>query len=191
MFGKILAMILVLFVVFIQAQTYEEQLDIMNPTADKVNIGGMLNDICKILYGDEVLTTAPSLVAGTTDTAEVRLNATIYSWFNGAVNPVVAAEVAFTATTHDCDSSKYATYRVEVNASDSLIITMSGSNTEYATRDSAITNLSARTADYVSLGYVLVYASGNLFNATTTKLNATATITVWYVPETVYVIDLD
>jgi len=167
--------------------TYTNRVNKMNPVANAVKMGNMFDAINAALRGEDVLCSTVTLSAGTSDTAKVKV-AAYNTWFDGAFLGFPAAEKAFTATTHDVDSSKYATYKLSVKSDSTLTLTMSAAT--YTTADSAIDALPATPTGEISLGYILLYASGGAFDASTTKLNA-STVTVTYVPATNYIIDLD
>lgn len=167
--------------------TYTNRVNRMNPVANAVKMGNMFDAINAALRGEDVLCSSITLSAGTSDTAKVKI-AAFNAWFDGSFMGFPAAEKAFTATTHDVDSSKYATYKLSTQSDSTLTLTMSAAT--YATADSAIDALAATPTNEINLGYVLLYASGGAFDASTTKLNA-STLTVTYVPATNYIIDLD
>jgi len=122
-----------------------------------------------------VLVSDPSLSAGTSDTAKVKA-AAFSAWNAGSYISFPALETAFTATTHDIDSSKYATFRIGKDFDDSTaVIIMSAA--DYATKDSALNALPACPDSLLDLGYL------------TTKLNA-STVTVEYEDANNYIMDL-
>jgi len=154
--------------------------------ARQINFGYMLRDMNSLLRGGKVLVSDPSLSAGTSDTAKVKA-AAFSAWNAGSYISFPALETAFTATTHDIDSSKYATFRIGKDFDDSTaVIIMSAA--DYATKDSALSALPACPDSLLDLGYLIIYAS-DAFDATTTKLNA-STVTVEYEDANNYIMDL-
>lgn len=184
---KFLIFALVLLMVVPLLATDKTRVNKMNPVAKAVNLGYMLDQINAVLRGEEVLTKAVTLAAGTSDTAKVLIGAHTL-WIDGLYYSIPATELAFTATTHDCASTKWRTYRISMEADSTGVITHAA--TTYSTRALAMAALPACPAGDVDLGYIVVYADGALFDASTTKLNA-ATVDVEYVPATNYITDLD
>lgn len=182
------ALITLAFVLNVHAvDTKKNRVNIMNPAAKAVNLGYMLDKVNAVLRGEEVLTSTVTLAAGTSDTAKVLIGAHTI-WVDGLYYSIPATELAFTATTHDCANGKWRTYRISMEADSTGVITHAAST--YSTKALALAALPDCPAGDVDLGYIIVYANGALFDASTTKLNA-ATVIVTYVPATNYVIDLD
>lgn len=167
--------------------SYKTRINNLAPVAKKVSLGNMLDAICGVLRGDEVLTSATTLSIGTSSKPKVKVGA-VTGWINGVYFAANAQEVAFTATDHDVADTKWATYRLSIVANGTVTITKSAST--YATRALAIAALPAVPTAEVDLGYVIVHANGALFDASTTNLDA-ATVAVEYMAATNYVIDFD
>jgi hypothetical protein len=167
--------------------TKAKRVNIMSPAANYVKLGNMLDRLNAVMRGEEVMATQVTLAAGTSDTAKVLIGAHVI-WVDGLYYSIPAAELAFTATTHDCANGKWRTYRVSMEADSTGVITHAAST--YTTRALAIAALPACPAGDVDLGYIVVYADGALFDATTTKLNA-STVDIEYVPATCYTVDMD
>jgi len=155
--------------------------------ARAINFGYMLRDMNSLLRGGKVLVSDPALAAGTSDTAKVKA-AAFKAWNAGGYISFPALETAFTATTHDIASGKYATYRLGKDFDDSLAVVIMSAST-YTTKDSALTAVPACPDSLLNIGYLMIYASGGAFDATTTKLNA-STLTVEYNDANNYVMDL-
>lgn len=173
-------LILMLFVGLSISQIYEKQINDMNPASYVTRLGTLVNTIKKALEGDDVLmdTATLSYAVGASDTAKVSVTA-IKTWFDGSYLSIPQTDVAFTATSHDIADAKWGLYKVSVASDSTYILTMSAST--YDTAILAIAALPATPSNEIYVGYVLIYANGALFNATTTKLNA-ATINVFYTP---------
>lgn len=167
--------------------TYKSRVNKMNPVSKATNLGYMLDQINAALRGEDVLTSTVTLAAGTSDTTKVKIGAHTI-WVDGVYYSIPATELAFTATTHDVLSTKWASYRISMESDSTGVITMSAST--YTTRAAALAALPACPAGDVNVGYIIIYADGALFDATTTKLNA-STVDVYYYPATNYIIDLD
>jgi hypothetical protein len=186
-FTIFLVSVLVLVLALAAYPSDKDRVNKMNPVAKTVNMGYMLDQINAALRGEEVLTAAVTLAAGSSDTAKIAISAHTI-WVDGVFYSIPATELAFTATTHDCASTKWRTYRVSMEADSTGVITAAAST--YSTRALAMAALPACPAGDVNLGYIVVYADGALFDATTTKLNA-STVDVEYFPATNYITDLD
>lgn len=190
---KIFSILAVVFAIVVivsslyAVDTYKQRVNKMNPVSKAISFGYMLDQINAVLRGEEVLSSTVTLAAGTSDTAKVRIGAHTI-WVDGVYYSIPATELAFTATTHDILSTKWASYRISMESDSTGVITMSAST--YTTRAAALAALPACPAGDVNVGYLIVYADGALFDASTTKLNA-STVDVYYYPATNYIIDLD
>lgn len=167
--------------------SYKTRFNNLAPVAKKASFGNMLDAICGVLRGDEVLTSATTLSIGTSSKPKLKVGA-VTGWINGVYFAANAQEVAFTGTSHDIADGKWSTYRVSIVANGTVTITKAAA--DYATRALAIAALPAIPASEVNLGYVIVYTTGAIFNASTDNLDATH-LTVEYVSATNYVIDFD
>jgi hypothetical protein len=163
------------------------RLNNLAPVARACKLGYMLDALCGIARGEEVMTSQVTLSIGTSAPAKVKVSA-VTGYVNGVWFTANAQEVAFTATGHDVLDTKWATYRISIVANGTVTITMSAS--VYSTRALAVAALAAVPAAEVDLGYVIVHANGALFDASTTSLAAT-TVAVEYVAATCYTVDLD
>ena len=167
--------------------SYKTRFNNMAPIAKKANFGNMLDAICGVLRGDEVLTSATTLSIGTSSKKALKHSA-VTGWINGVYFAANAAETAFTATAHDIADGKWSSYKVSIAANGTVTITKAAS--DYTTRALAVAALAATPASEVSLGYVLVHPVGAIFDASSNDLDATH-LTVEYLPATNYVLDLD
>lgn len=125
------------------------------------------NSIYAILSGTYCKTN-PGLAIGTT----VTLGTDAFQCaIKGASYYKSAANTAFTATTHDvATGSKWACYRVSINSSLTITITISASN-DYATEALAIAAVPAVPSDECDLGYITIQSTaGAIWNATTDAL---------------------
>jgi hypothetical protein len=132
-------------------------------------VGQLVNDVVAIQGGDALLS-APGLAIGTSSAAKVKHNA-----FNvrvdGNTQLIAAAEVAFTATTHDIAdpdaAGREAIYVLSVNAAGTVTITK-GSD---AALGAAVAP--ATPAGEVKMGEVKVAHDGSaIFDASTDLLSA-------------------
>lgn len=179
--------LLCLFIVtFSYSQAWKDRIDRMNPVSNAVQFGEIFNVVLKAMNGDTVLFDQVDLNygIGATDTTKIwvfdRVDSSDFViYFNTNKLLIPDTVLAFTASTHDVASGKYGSFRLSVKSDSSLTITMSAA--VYATRDSAYNAVPAIPAQSADLGYVVIYAVGALFDATTTKLNA-STIQVYYHP---------
>lgn len=186
---------LLLMSVTINAQAYKDRVDKISPAANAAALGETINVLKKALEGQDVLFEQPTLTYGwgASDTVKVQVYSTnstlsqdssILMYFDRSAVVIPDTVFAFTATTHDVDSSKYGAFKFSIGSDSSLTVSMSAAT--YATFDSAYAAVPATPANKVTVGYAIVYASGALFNATTTKLNA-STVSVFYFPATSYI----
>ncbi len=191
MFKNFVFILILIFACFFQgaySQTYEARINETAPALNAAKVGGILNELCKIHNGGDVLATTPVIALGSTDSTDMEFTNTLYSWFDGVLNTTTTQEEAFTATTHDVADGKFASFQYSLASNDATTLTVSAAT--YATFDSAVTALAAVPSGQVSIGYVVIGADGALFNATTTRLDA-STVNYWFVPATVYIKDLD
>lgn len=115
-----------------------------------------------------VCLSAPGLAIGTTDAAEVRVVNTTAYLSKGVFKSKSAAEVAFTATTHDMADLSTCKYLISINAAGTLSITKGN---EVLTADGG-SLIPATPAGDTALGYIQIVTSGAVFNATTDLLSA-------------------
>lgn len=167
--------------------SYKTRFNNLAPVAKKASLGNMLDAICGVLRGDEVLTSATTLSIGTSSKKKIKTSA-VTGWINGVYFAANAAETAFTATSHDIADGKWSSYKLSIIANGTITITKAAA--DYATRALAIAAVPATPAAEVNLGYVVIYTTGAIFDASSNDLDATH-LTVEYFPATNYVIDFD
>lgn len=180
--------LLMSFNVFSQAA--KDRIDKMNPVAKAFDLGEMLNTITLALSGNDVLFDSVAVLGygtGANDTTKIMLRSAVNCYFDGNLTPIPVTTVAFTATTHDIANTKYGSFKISVASDSTVTITKSAS--VYDTKAEAIAAVPATPAGGISLGYVVIHANGALFDATTTKLNA-STLEVWWYPANGYINDL-
>lgn len=167
--------------------SYKTRVNNLAPVAKKISMGNLLDAVCGVLRGDEVLTSETTLSIGTSSKKALKVGA-VTGWINGVYFTANAQEKAFTATDHDVAKDKWSSYRISIVANGTVTITKAAA--DYASRALAIAAVPECPAANVDLGYIIVLADGALFDATTTDLDA-KTVDVEYVPATNYVIDFD
>jgi hypothetical protein len=113
------------------------------------------------------LFSVPGLAIGSGDKAKVKIVNTLVYRYAGVAKTKTAAEVAFTATTHDLVKNTQAYYVYTMIADGTVTVTM---GTPVA--DGATPVIPTPPAGLV-LGYVLIHAAtAAIFDATTTELDA-------------------
>jgi hypothetical protein len=186
----ILSVVVCLFGIALADNVMKDRLNRESRNMKRIYFGYVLDALMDIGRGAKVLAGAPTLQYGTgaSDTTKIK-TAAFASWNNGQFITFPTKTTAFTATSHDVASGKYATYRIGADFDDSTTVIIK-SAAVYATKDSALAALPACPDSLLNLGYVSIYASGALFDATTTKLNA-ATVTVEYRDAINFIYDLE
>lgn len=130
--------------------------------------------------GDDFLLNRPGLAIGTVSAAEVKISNPFTKVVGGAIAEVAAAEVGFTATTHDitADATKVqeAIYLLSVDVAGTVSITKGAT----ADEDAAVPP--ALPAGQAPVGYVLikVAAGATDFDATTDDLDAAHLTTTFF-----------
>ena len=143
-----------------------------------INLKGLLEDFIDIVKNDGVtrLMSSPNLVIGTSSKKKIKHDAfTVYA--DGVITTIVTGEVAFTATDHDVTDGEGAVFLVYLDGS--TVKLLMGT----ATTGGTDAECPATPAGKLKLGEVKIVASGALFDATTTDLDA-VTVTDTYANKT-------
>lgn len=110
--------------------------------------------------------TTPGLAIGTGSKTAVRVVNTTPYLHNGEFKSKTAAEVNFTATTHDVADGYKRKYLIEIDGSGTLSI-----NAGTAALIAGTTYWPTPSADKTVLGGIEISVSGNIFDATTDELD--------------------
>lgn len=157
-----------------------------NALADKRD-GGLLNAIMTPVHANQVVNAdrlssralnGGTIAIGTSSAAKVKITNDILACVNGTMVLVAAAEVAFTATTHDI-ADGYTNMYVLVTDSAGTVTVHMGTAAANATGIAGVVppTIPANTA---VIGVVTVSTTGALFDATTTLLSAGTVTDLYY-----------
>lgn len=125
-----------------------------------------------------VCLTSPGLAIGSSSKKAVKIANTVYAYMEGSLVKKTAAEVAFTATTHDVANAKFAAFLVTMNSAGTVTLTKSA---DASTLGGVV--MPAVPDGNVLLGIVIINPTGTgAFDATSTDLDD-ATV----VPNAVYI----
>jgi len=113
-----------------------------------------------------------TLADGSGDTKKIKLTSTIHYKINDVIYQKTTAEVAFTATTHDCVQNKFAVYAVTINAAGTLTITKGD---EVASAALALAGFPAIPVDQVLIGFLLGNPTSGAFTANTSDASVLST----------------
>ena len=113
-----------------------------------------------------------TLADGSGDTKKVKLTSTIHYKINDVIYQKTTAEVAFTATTHDCAKDAFAIYAITVNAAGTLTITK---GTETTTAALALAGFPAIPVDQVLVGFIVGNPTSGAFTGNTSDASVLST----------------
>ena len=113
-----------------------------------------------------------TLADGTGDAKKLKLTSTVHYKINDVVYQKATAEVALTATTHDCAKDAFAIYAVTINAAGTITITK---GSEVATAALALAAFPDIPADEVLLGFIVGNPTSGAFTAATSDLSVLST----------------
>lgn len=153
----------------------ETQLDNISPVTKRAKLGFRIKQLMELakLHAGGTGLVLPTVLGNTT----VTLSFTAFNFFvNGAPARKAAGTVALTATTHDVQIDKWASYRVSIAAGGTVTITKQVA-AEDDTEAAAMSNLAATPANEANVGsFVVRGGTAAIFDATTTNL-ATGAVT--------------
>lgn len=163
----------------------ETRLDNMNDSTKRVKLGKrmrLITELTKLLSGGTGVVNQHTMGNTTTTLALGILNYVV----NGVPVRKASGTTALTATGHDVQIDKWASYRVSGGATGTITITKQ-SAAEDDTEQEAIANVVATPANEANLGYFVVRGgTAAIFDATTNNLQtaAVAGMVVRFFPST-------
>lgn len=118
------------------------------------------------------------LTIGSSSKPKIKIANDVYGIINGTLVKVAAAEVAFTATTHDVADTYSKIFFLTADSAGT--VTVRGSSAALTAGGVAAITPPTIPEDCMVIGAVLISSAGALFDATTTDLDA-GTVTVVYI----------
>jgi len=157
-----------------------------NALADKRD-GGLVNALLTPIHANQVVNAdrlssralnAGTLAIGSSSKAKIKITNNVLCCINGAMVLVAAAEVAFTATTHDIADAYTNMYVLVADAEGTVTILMGTA----ALTTTGISGVIPPTipANRAVLGVVTIASAGAIFDASTTELDAGTVTDLYY-----------